>query len=312
VDGARLSAVSDIRREEAERCASALGVPRCHEDYRRILEDGDIDAVVVCSSTDTHARIIGEAAGAGKHIFCEKPIALDVDRIDEALARVAAAGVKLQIGFNRRFDANFSRIRELVREGAVGDPHILKITSRDPSPPPIEYVKVSGGLFLDMMIHDFDMARFMIGAEVEELFAYGGVRIDPEIGAAGDVDTALVSLKFTNGVFGIIDNSRQAVYGYDQRVEVFGSAGMVSTENNTPNRVTLSTADAVSEDLPLNFFMERYTDSYIREMDTFVQCILRDETLPVTGIDGKIPVVLGQAAKRSFESGKPARLTPIS
>ena len=307
VGGARLLAISDIRLEEARRCASELGIPECHEDYRKVLENREIDAVVICSSTDTHAQFIEEAAEAGKHIFCEKPIALDLARIDRALAKADGKKVKLQIGFNRRFDSNFRRIRELIREGAIGDPHILRITSRDPSPPPIEYVKVSGGLFLDMMIHDFDMARYLIGAEVEELFAYGEVRVQKEIGEAGDVDTALVSLKFENGVIGAIDNSRKAVYGYDQRVEVFGSKGMVSTENNTPNRVSLSTAEAVKGDLPLNFFMDRYIDSYIREMEAFVRCIVEDTEPPVTGMDGKIPVILGQSAKRSCELGKPVK-----
>jgi myo-inositol 2-dehydrogenase/D-chiro-inositol 1-dehydrogenase len=312
IGGARLVAISDVRREAAEQCAATLGVSRAFQDHRRILEDPEVQAVAICSSTDTHASLITEAAAAGKHIFCEKPIALDLQQIDEALAGVEAAGIKLQVGFNRRFDPNFRRIWELVREGKIGEPHILRIASRDPAPPPIEYIKVSGGIFLDMMIHDFDMARYLIGEEVVELYAGGGVRIDPAIGKAGDIDTAVVTLKFSGGCLGTIDNSRQAVYGYDQRVEVFGSKGMVNTENDTLNRARLSTSDFVQEDLPLHFFMERYTESYLREMNAFVQCIREDEDPPVTGFDARMPVVMGKAARLSYEQNRPVALTEIA
>jgi len=308
---AEVRVISDIRLDAAKQCASELGIARAEADYRKVLEDKSIRAVVICSSTDTHADIITQAAEAGKHIFCEKPIALDLGRIDAALQTVEARKVKLQIGFNRRFDANFRGIRNGIRAGKIGEPHILRITSRDPAPPPIEYVKVSGGLFLDMMIHDFDMARYLIGGEVEEVFALGGVRIDPAIGVAGDVDTAIVTLKFKNGVFGTIDNSRQAVFGYDQRVEVFGSKGMIATENNTPNRIRVSTAHSVQEDLPLNFFMERYIDSYIAELEAFVDCILEDREPPVGGLDGRMPVVLGMAARLSLEQNRPVALSEI-
>jgi myo-inositol 2-dehydrogenase/D-chiro-inositol 1-dehydrogenase len=312
IAGARLAAITDLRLEAARQCGSALGVPKVFQDYRRVLDDPEVQAVVICSSTDTHASIIADAARAGKQIFCEKPIALDLKQIDEALAVVVSAGVKLQVGFNRRFDANFSRIRELVREGKIGEPHLLRITSRDPAPPPIEYVRVSGGIFLDMMIHDFDMARYLVDDEVEELYAVGGVRIDPQIGKSGDVDTAVVTLKFAGGCFGTIDNSRQAVYGYDQRVEVFGSKGMVNTENNTPNRTRLSTEAAVQEDLPLYFFMERYTESYLNEMNAFIQCIREDTDPPVSGADARVPVVMGKAALLSCQQNRPVALSEIS
>ncbi len=220
----------------------------------------------ICSSTDTHAQIIEEAAEAGKQIFCEKPIALDLAKIDHALAAVERAGVKLQIGFNRRFDPNFKRVRDAVAAGEIGTPHVLRITSRDPRPPPIAYVKVSGGIFLDMTIHDFDMARYLVGSEVESVYAAGAVLVDPEIGKAGDIDTTIITLQFANGVLGAIDNSRKAVYGYDQRVEVFGSAGMVACSNDLPNSAVVSNAGGVHGALPLFFFVERYTESYIAEM----------------------------------------------
>jgi len=304
-------AVSDILVEAAQESAAKLQIPAAHQDYRRILEDKAIEAVVISSSTDTHAQIMQEAAQAGKQIFCEKPIALDLAAIDRALAAVERAGVKLQIGFNRRFDPNFARVRQVVAAGDIGQPHLLRITSRDPAPPPIAYVKVSGGIFLDMTIHDFDMARFLIGAEVAEIYAAGGVMVDPAIGAAGDIDTAVVTLRFENGVIGVIDNSRKAVYGYDQRVEVFGSSGCASADNNYPNTTVISDARRVHRDLPLYFFLERYNESYIAEMKAFVACVLEDKTPPVTGIDGRVPVVMGYAAKKSVQENRPVRLEEV-
>lgn len=276
------------------------------------MQDKQIDAVVICSSTDTHAQMIEEAAAAGKHIFCEKPIALDLPKIDHALQAVEKASIKLQVGFNRRFDPSFKRVRDLVAKGELGAPHILRITSRDPAPPPITYVRVSGGIFLDMAIHDFDMARYLMGSEVEEVYAAGAVLVDPEIGKAGDIDTAVTTLRFANGALGVIDNSRKAVYGYDQRVEVFGSAGMALVTNKTPDNVTRSDAAGVHSTLPLYFFVERYAEAYVAEMQEFIQCI-RENTAPsVTGLDGRIPVVMGYAAKKSYEEHRPVRLSEIS
>lgn len=308
---ARLLAVSDIFVEAAEEVAAQLGVPAAYQDHRRMLDDKSIEAVLICSSTDTHAPLIEEAAEAGKQIFCEKPIALDLREIDAALSAVERAGVKLQIGFNRRFDPNFRRIREVVAAGGIGEPHILRITSRDPQPPPIEYVRVSGGIFLDMTIHDFDMARFLVGSEVEEIYAAGAVLVDPEIGEAGDIDTAVITLRFTNGVLGTIDNSRQAVFGYDQRVEVFGSSGMVTCTNERPDSAVVSDASGEHGSLPLFFFVERYTESYVAEMRAFVDSILNDTTPPVTGIDGRIPVVMGYAAQKSLQEMRPVRLAEV-
>ena len=304
-------AVSDIFVEAAEKLAAELHIPAAYQDHRRILEDESIDAVLICSSTDTHAQLMEEAALAGKQIFCEKPIALDLERIDRALATVEEAGVKLQIGFNRRFDPNFRRVQELVEAGEIGQPHLLRITSRDPEPPPAEYVRVSGGIFLDMTIHDFDMARFLIGSEVEEIYAAGEVLVDPAIGEAGDIDTAVITLRFANGALGTIDNSRKAVYGYDQRVEVFGSGGMVTVANNTLDKAVVSDAQGVHGPLPLFFFVERYTEAYVAEMSEFVDCVLNDTEPLVGGRDGRIPVVMGYAAKKSYAEKRPVKLTEV-
>ena len=311
IPAADVLVVSDIVLGAAQTCAAECDVHTAVQDHRAVMDHPDIEAVIICSSTDTHAQMIEEAAAAGKHIFCEKPIDFDLARIDRALAAVERAGVKLQVGFNRRFDPNFRRVRELVAAGAVGEPHILRITSRDPAPPPIEYIKVSGGIFLDMTIHDFDMARYLIDSEIDEVYVAGGVMVDPAIGQAGDIDTAVITLRFENGVIGTIDNSRQAVYGYDQRVEVFGSGGCVSADNAYPNTASISDAQRVHRDLPLNFFMERYTESYIAEMETFIQCIQRDEAPPVTGIDARIPVVMGNAARKSYQENRPVKLNEI-
>lgn len=308
---ARLAAISDVNLSEAQAVAAKLDVECVDADHHVLLNNPDIDAVVICSPTDLHAIMIEEAAAAGKHIFCEKPIARTLPEIDQALDAVSKAGVKLQIGFNRRFDANFARVRQAIASGEIGEPHLLHIISRDPGPPPIEYVKVSGGMFLDMTIHDFDMARFLIGEDVEEVFAAGAVRVDPAIGEAGDLDTALVTLKFAGGALGVIDNSRRAVYGYDQRVEVLGSAGGATVSNNHPNTAVISDAATVHRDLPLNFFMDRYLDSFMTEMRDFVDAVLDDKPTPVTGIDGRAAVALGIAARRSYDENRPVRLEEI-
>lgn len=306
VPRAELVSVADVIGEAARSCAQELGAEAAAPDD--LLADSEVDAVVICSSTDTHASYIEAAAAAGKHIFCEKPISLDLDAIDRALAAVDKAGVKLQVGFNRRFDANFRRVRQAVVDGDIGEVHLLHLISRDPSPPPIDYVKRSGGLFVDMTIHDFDMARFLTGSEVVEIYAAAAVRVDPAIGEAGDVDTALITLRFENGAIGSIDNSRRAVYGYDQRAEVFGSRGSIRTENNHSNSALISTSDHVRRDLPLNFFIERYADSYIEEIRAFTEAVLHDEQVPVTGADGRVPVQIAQAAQESLIQNRPIPL----
>lgn len=309
VPGLKVLAVADIFEKSAREVASQLEIPIAEKDYRVLLENNDIDAVVICSSTDTHAQIISEAAQAGKHIFCEKPIALDIDKIDQAIAAVKNAGIKLQVGFNRRFDPSFKKAKDLVEKGTIGTPHLVRITSRDPEPPPISYVKISGGIFLDMMIHDFDIARFLLGQEVVELMAVGSCLVDPAIGEAGDIDTAIVTLKYEGGAWGTIDNSRKAVYGYDQRIEIFGSEGCVMVGNPTPTKVTINSAEDTKTDKPLYFFTERYQEAYLAEMKEFIKCIQEDTKPPVGGFDGKISVQMGYAAKESLIKGSFVKIT---
>jgi len=312
IPGARLVATADVAANAARDVAGQLHVSKATGDYRELLTDPAIDAVAICSSTDTHSRIIQEAAAAGKHIFCEKPIDYDLTRIRAALAAVNQAGVKLQIGFNRRFDPSFAKVRELVAAGAVGQPHVIRITSRDPGPPPLDYIKVSGGIFLDMTIHDFDMVRFLSGSEAEEIYAIGDALIDPAIREAGDVDTAVVTMRLKNGALATIDNSRKAIYGYDQRVEVFGSKGSASAGNRTPDAHVLTDTAGVHEARPLHFFLERYAEAYVIEMRAFVDAVLKNQPPPVTGVDGLQPVVMGLAATRSLSEGRPVKLSEIA
>ena len=307
----RLVAITDLNLEAAQSVAARCSIPTVAESSAELLADPQIEAVLLCSSTETHADLIVQAAEAGKHIFCEKPIAYSLGQIDRALAAVHAAGVSLQIGFNRRFDANFVRVRQAVESGEIGLPRMLHIISRDPGPPPLEYIRTSGGMFMDMTIHDFDMARFLIGDEVEEIYTTGGVMVDPEIGQAGDVDTALILLRFRNGVIGVIDNSRQAAYGYDQRVEILGSEGKIATNNWYPNQAVVSTGKTVYRDLPLHFFMDRYAESFATELRLFVAAVREKRQTAVTGIDGRIPVVMALAARKSYDERRPVRLDEV-
>jgi len=281
------------------------------KDHRILLDDPEIDAILIGSPSSEHAPQLIECAEAGKHIFCEKPIALNPEIIRNALAEVDKSGVKLQVGFNRRFDPNFSAVQHQVASGALGDPHIIRITSRDPAPPPAEYVAGSGGMFLDMTIHDFDMVRFLSGSEVTEVHAYGAVLVDPEIGKAGDIDTAVISLKFTNGALGIIENSRKAVYGYDQRVEFFGSKGAAMADNNTPTSMVVFNESGTIRDKPLYFFLERYEAAFIDEMKAFVNAIREDKTTAVSGKDGLAPVLIALAAQDSLKRGKPEKVDSV-
>ena len=310
IPGAKVLVIADVLEAAAKSAASDYGIRDFSTDPAELFNSGEIDAILICSSTDTHCRFIIEAAKAGKPIFCEKPIAFDLSEIDEALGVVAEQGVQLQVGFNRRFDSNHARLKQAISSGEIGDPHTMMVISRDPSPPPIDYIKVSGGLMMDMMIHDFDMCRFLLG-EVEEMYAIGDVKIDPAIGEAGDIDTAKVMLRFENGAIGTIENSRQAVYGYDQRVEVFGSKGAATTGNWHPNAVTISDAESVRRDLPLHFFVERYFDSYVTEMVAFVDAIENGKPVPVVGNDGRAPVVMAMAGMRSMAENRPVRLDEI-
>ena len=312
IPNARLVAISDVYKPAADALAKKYGISKVYESHQPILEDPEIDAVAICTISETHAPLITEAAKAGKHIFCEKPIALDLSKVDAALSVVKQHQVKLQVGFNRRFDSNFKRVQEVVKSGQIGDVQILRITSRDPAPPPIEYIKNSGGIFLDMTVHDFDMARFLMGSEVTEVYATGNVLVDKAIGEAGDIDTAIISLKFANGAIGCIDNCRQAVYGYDQRVEVLGSKGMVDTGNNVANRAVISDANGMHGALPLYFFLERYMDAYAAELQAFVDAIQNNQEPPVTGQDGRAPLAIGLAALKSLKENRPVKVSEVS
>ncbi len=311
IAGANLVAVADPNLEAARSTAARFGVPTVTEDYRRILEEPSIGAVAICSASDTHTQIIREAAQASKHIFCEKPIGHDLSRIDAALAAVETSGVKLQIGFNRRFDPSFRRLKDMVAAGKIGEPHLLRITSRDPEPPPSEYLRVWGGLFLETTIHDFDMARWLIDSDATELFATGGVLADERLAETGDIDTAIIALKFASGALGAIDNSLRAVYGYDQRIEVFGSGGMIAAGNRVPDTHTYSDAEGVHSARPLDFFLERYAESFLIELMEFVDCLQTDRPTPVGGQDGRIPVVMAMAAQKSQEEDRPVGLDEI-
>lgn len=309
---AELHIVSDVMISDSlKEWAAEQGIPHISADYRDVLQNPEVQAVYICSSTHTHVPLIEEAAKAGKHIFCEKPISMDYLQTQNALEIVKENGVLLQTGFNRRFDHNFKRVRDCVLEGKIGDPHVIKITSRDPAPPPAEYIKVSGGLFMDMAIHDFDMARYVANSEVLEVYAQGAVLVDPVIGELGDIDTAIITLKFANGAMGVIDNSRQAVYGYDQRVEVFGSAGSIQIANDHPNTAEISTKDSVYRDNPQYFFLERYEQSYAAETQAFVSAIVNGTPVPVDGNDAFQAERIAAAAKRSLLEGRPVKLEEI-
>ncbi len=303
--GVRLKAVADPYLEPEEWACRGIEWAR---EPDRLIDDDDIEAVLICSPTPTHAELIEAAARAGKHIFCEKPIALDPERVRSTLEVAAKTGVKLQIGFNRRFDPTFAKLRQAVVEGEIGDVHLIKIVARDPEPPSIDYVASSGGMFLDMTIHDFDMVRFLSGSEVEEVQAFGAVLVDPAIGGAGDVDTAVVVLKLASGALASIENSRQAVFGYDQRIEVFGSKGGIEALNEAPCQIQVRTREGVRSENPHYFFLERYHQAYVAELEEFLSCIRDDRDPAVSGRDGLIPLLIGIAATTSMRENRPVRV----
>ena len=310
--GVRLVAVADTLPAAAKEVADQLGVGAVYQAPGELLADEAVDAVVIASPAATHAGLVEAAAAAGRHVFCEKPIALDLAAIDAALATVATAGVTLQVGFQRRFDRSFRRARELVAEGRIGRPRLVRIISRDPRPGPIEYLRHSGGLFLDMTIHDFDLARFLIADEVEEVTAVGAVLVDAAIGSeANDVDTAIVTLRYAGGALGVIDNCRQASYGYDQRAEVFGSEGAVMVGNEGLDRTTLVTADGARAANPKPWFQDRYADAYAAEMQAFVDAVRSGRPAEVGGDDGRAPVAIALAAQRSAREGRAVAVSSV-
>lgn len=309
VVGAEVAGVFDVSAEAAAAVSADLGVPALGS-----LDDAlalDADAVAICTSTDTHVDCMIAAAEAGRAIFCEKPISLDVTEVDRGLGAVEAANVALHIGFNRRFDPSHRSVAEAVARGVIGDVEVVNITSRDPAPPPISYIEVSGGIFNDMAIHDFDMARYVTGSEVDSVYAVGRVRVDRAIGEAGDVDTAVIVLTHENGALTTIDISRRAVYGYDQRVEAFGSAGMAQSNNHHDVNAVLATGEGYRQSPLQHFFLERYAASYLDQWAAFVDAVAHGTPMPVSGSDGRAPLVIGMAAKKSMDEGRPVRLSEV-
>ncbi|QHE51699.1 inositol 2-dehydrogenase [Pontibacillus sp. HMF3514] len=310
-DKVELKTLADINLEGLRGTKYEENIPILTTDTETIFNDSTIDAVFICSSTDTHLTYIKRATQTGKHIFCEKPISFNVEETREVLQLVKISGVKFQVGFNRRYDKHFRKVYETIRDGKVGNPHVIKVTSRDPEPPPEEYIKRSGGMFMDMTIHDFDMVRFLSGSEVKDITVKAANLVDPKFGRNGDVDTAIITLTFQDGSLGVIDNSREAVYGYDQRIEVFGDQGVVSADNESPTNVQISTKDIVSIDHPKYFFIERYLDAYIEELDEFITSILENKTLLTTGEDGLKAEMLAKAAQISWEEKRTVQLEEL-
>jgi myo-inositol 2-dehydrogenase/D-chiro-inositol 1-dehydrogenase len=301
-----LVAVSDFIPANAEKLAAQYGcAARTTEE---IIADPSIDAVLIATSTDTHSHLIEAATAAGKAVLCEKPVDLSLERAQACQVAVAKTGKPVMIGFNRRFDPNFSALKRALDAGEIGKPELLSITSFDPAPPPVAYIKVSGGLFRDMMIHDFDMANFMMGQAPVTVTALGSAIVDPEIGAAGDVDTAVVTLTYADGRIAVIKNSRRAVYGYDQRVELLGSEGLLQAQNMLESTVVKSTTAGVSSAKPTYFFLERYMPSYAAEWAAFVDAIATNGTLPVTLQDGVAALAMAEAATLSAKTGQPVAL----
>ena len=307
---ARLKHVVDVNAAAAAALAAKHGAQV--SQTAQALADPEVGAVIIASSTDTHAALVIAAAQAGKAIFCEKPIDLTLARVDEALASVGAAGVPMLVGFNRRFDPSFAELHRRIATGAIGQVEQVVITSRDPGPPPLDYIRVSGGLFRDMTIHDFDMARWLLGEEPVEVFATGAALVDPAIAAAGDIDSAMVVLRTATGRMAHINNSRRAAYGYDQRIEVHGSLGRLIAGNHVGTTVELADAHAVSGDKPLHFFLERYAAAYRIELAAFVAAVAQGTPMPVGAQDGRQALVLAEAALKSLREGRPVQVSEIA
>ena len=297
--------------DEAKVFSNKAGLTFYQKDFTDVAGEVQADAIVICSPTDTHANCVSIAAKKGIDVFCEKPLDLSLEKVKQVLKTVNESKIKLMLGFNRRFDSEFQSVKEKIVKGHIGDIHTIKITSRDPSPPPINYIKSSGGMFLDMTIHDFDMIRYLTNKEIVEVYAKGDALINPEIVKAGDIDTALINLTFEDGSMAVIDNCRKAVYGYDQRVEVFGSKGMVQSKNKFDNYTITYGEKGVTSPLPQHFFLERYADAYKKEIDHFIDCIRHKKTPEVSGFDGLMSLMLGLCAKESLNCNKPVLVSEI-
>ncbi len=297
--------------DEAKVFSNKAGLTFYQKDFTDVAGEVQADAIVICSPTDTHANYVSIAAKKGIDVFCEKPLDLSLEKVKQVLKTVNESKIKLMLGFNRRFDSEFQSVKEKIVKGHIGDIHTIKITSRDPSPPPINYIKSSGGMFLDMTIHDFDMIRYLTNKKIVEVYAKGDALVNPEIAKAGDIDTAIINLTFEDGSMAVIDNCRKAVYGYDQRVEVFGSKGMVQSKNKFDKYTIIYSENGVTSALPQHFFLERYADAYKKEINHFIDCIRHKKTPDVSGFDGLMSLVLGLCAKESLNCNKPVLVSEI-
>ncbi|WP_167647092.1 inositol 2-dehydrogenase [Mameliella alba] len=304
--GAAFVALAEPFQQAADDMAARYGCELRSID--EIAESDDVQAVAICTPTDTHADLIEKFARAGKAIFCEKPVDLSAERVKQALATVEQTGAKLMVGFNRRFDPDFMSVKAAIDNGTIGDVEMVVITSRDPGPPPASYIKVSGGIFRDMTIHDFDMARWLLGEEPVTVMAQGSVLVDPEIGELGDFDSVNVILKTASGKQCVITNSRRATYGYDQRIEVHGSEGMAAAANRHESTVEVAGTGGYGRPPLLNFFMDRYAAAYANEIAAFVAAVNEGTSLPTTGEDGLKALQLADAALESAKSGKAVNL----
>ncbi|MDD9909108.1 MAG: inositol 2-dehydrogenase [Ahrensia sp.] len=301
MEDARLAAVVDASAAAAQALSDKHGAPVSNADA--VMNDAAIDAIIVATPTDTHFDLIQNTAAAGKAIFCEKPVDMSTDNIVRCKRAVEAAGVPFLTAFNRRFDPSFARLKKCIDAGEIGDVEQVIITSRDPAPPPVAYIKSSGGIFRDMMIHDFDMVRFLMGEEPATLFATGSCKVDPEIGAAGDFDTAAVTMRTKSGILCQITNSRRASYGYDQRIEVHGSGGMLRAGNKVRDTVEIAVENGFRSAPAQHFFLERYGEAYMLEMQHFLKCVTSGETPSPTIDDGLRAQALADAASRSASAG---------
>lgn len=305
VDGAVIKWIADPIINDLENIAKSMGIEKTSKDYKDILNDKDVDAVFICTPTDTHYSISMEALNAGKHVFCEKPVDLELNRVKDVKELVEKTGKKYMVGFNRRFDHNFKAIRDNINKGLIGKLELIQITSRDPEPPPLSYIKVSGGLFCDMMIHDFDMVRYLSSSNPVSVTAIGNALVDPKIKSEGnDVDTAIVTIELENNALAVITNSRRASYGYDQRAEVHGEKGAISCTNDTASTLVVSTENGINHEKPLYFFLERYLDAYKTEIEMFIDAVMNNKETPVTIEEAYQSLLLAKAAKKSLEENR--------
>lgn len=301
LNGAKIIWLADPIAPDLEETAKSMGIEKTSKNYKDILNDKEVDAIFICTPTDTHYTISMEALNFGKHVFCEKPVDLELGRVKDVKDLVAKTGKKYMVGFNRRFDHNFMAIKENIDKGLIGKLELIQITSRDPEPPPISYVKVSGGLFCDMMIHDFDMVRYLSSSNPKSVTATGDALVNPKIKTEGnDIDTAIVSIELENGALAVITNSRRASYGYDQRAEVHGELGALSCSNDTSNTLVISSKDGIIHEKPLYFFLERYLNAYKMEIEIFVDSIINNKETPVTIEEAYQSLLLAKAAQKSL------------